>query len=124
MQHYFQLSRIELLVTLAVLTIDVSFIVIWCGFSWLSREINRWFMEIRDLLKRQCLRSDNTSEEKKGEEVKITGAGAFGGMVIGGLLGLMFVPAGVIVGGVIGAIIGDQIEREKLKEEIKRRGHS
>ncbi|MBS7610640.1 hypothetical protein KEJ27_00270 [Candidatus Bathyarchaeota archaeon] len=81
-------------------------------------------MEIRDLLKRQCLRSDNTSEEKKGEEVKITGAGAFGGMVIGGLLGLMFVPAGVIVGGVIGAIIGDQIEREKLKEEIKRRGHS
>ncbi|KPV65551.1 MAG: hypothetical protein AOA65_0059 [Candidatus Bathyarchaeota archaeon BA1] len=121
LQYYFQLSRIESLVTLAVLAIGVSFIVIWSGFSLLSREINRGFVEIGGLLRKQRSLSDNNPEEKKEEEVKTTGAGAFGGMVIGGLLGLILGPAGVIVGGMIGAAIGDQMEREKVKEEIRGR---
>lgn len=87
----------------------------------LSREINRGFMRISDLLQEQRSQLDNNPEEKKEEEIKTTGAGAFGGMVIGGLLGLIFGPAGVIAGGMIGAVIGDQMEREKVKEEMRGR---
>lgn len=37
-------------------------------------------------------------------------------MVLGGLLGLLLGPVGVIAGGCLGAIIGDQIERDNIRE--------
>lgn len=64
----------------------------------------------------------NGAGKKKKEEVEETsGAGAFGGMILGGLLGLAFGPGGVIIGGLIGAIIGDMWEREQIKEREKLR---
>ncbi len=57
---------------------------------------------------------------REGEEVKTSGWGAFAGMIIGASVGLLFGPAGVVVGGLIGAAIGNQIEYEQEKERKKR----
>ena len=65
------------------------------------------------------LKKSSNPEKKKEEEIKTSGAGAFGGMIIGGALGLPFGPGGVIIGGIIGAIVGDNIERERIKAEEK-----
>lgn len=50
-----------------------------------------------------------------------TGAGAFTGLVLGGLAGLVLGgPAGVIIGGLLGAIIGNSLEETKpVQRKIK-----
>jgi hypothetical protein len=65
--------------------------------------------------------NSNNEDIEKGEEVKTSGAGAFTGMIIGGALGLIGGPAGVIIGGIIGGIIGNIVEYEQEKERLKRK---
>ncbi|PCN49893.1 hypothetical protein B6U99_07370 [Candidatus Geothermarchaeota archaeon ex4572_27] len=62
--------------------------------------------------------SNDPSEE---EEVKTTGAGAFSGMILGGLVGLLLLGApGAILGGLLGAILGDEAERRDLEARRRR----
>jgi len=44
------------------------------------------------------------------EPPKPTGQGAFGGMVLGGIIGLVGGPAGVILGGLLGGLVGHGLE--------------
>ncbi len=60
-------------------------------------------------------------EKREGEPIKTTGFGAFGGMLLGGAIGLVFGTLGVLIGGVLGAIIGDELERESIKAERKKK---
>lgn len=67
--------------------------------------------------------SSNPSRNKDGEKeeeerIETSGVGALGGMVAGGILGLPFGPAGVIIGGILGAIAGNQIEYEDKRRKI------
>lgn len=55
---------------------------------------------------------DNGRDDKG---VKPSGAGALGGMVVGGALGVPFGPLGVLMGGAIGAVVGNQIEYEQRR---------
>ncbi|NJE04204.1 MULTISPECIES: hypothetical protein [Thermococcus] len=55
--------------------------------------------------------------QTKRRVVKTTGSGAFAGLIIGGSIGLLFGPGGVILGGLIGAILGDEYEKKQLEEE-------
>ena len=49
-----------------------------------------------------------------------TGAGAFAGLVLGGILGLPAGPPGVIIGGLLGALAGDMLETAKpVKAKIR-----
>jgi len=58
--------------------------------------------------------------EAEEEEINTSGAGAFLGLLIGGMLGLSAGGIGVLIGGIIGGIIGDTIEYESLKEKKKK----
>ena len=51
---------------------------------------------------------------------KKTGFGAFAGMLLGGVFGLIFGVWGVVVFGVIGAFIGDFLEGREVKKEGKK----
>ena len=77
----------------------------------------------RELRRGQDPDSEGKQEERKKEkeEIRTSGGGAFAGMVVGGLIGLLFGPAGVVIGGVIGAILGDQAERESIRLERERK---
>ncbi|RLG71510.1 MAG: hypothetical protein DRO11_04290 [Methanobacteriota archaeon] len=88
----------------------------------MNRDMKNGFDDLKDLLKRDS----NPPSEKGEEEVKTTGAGALGGLMIGGLLGLLGGPAGVIIGAIIGGIIGDQIEynQELERRKAKARRHT
>jgi len=55
------------------------------------------------------------------EEIKTTGGGALGGMLLGGLLGLALGPVGVLIGGMLGALAGNVAEYEAIKKEKGRR---
>jgi Na+/proline symporter len=123
LQQYFGLSRIEFLATFALMGIAVLMIVVWSGFSALSKEINDGFKRTGDILQRHLNPLYESPSEEKQEVVRTTGAGAFTGMVVGGLSGLILGPVGVVVGGMVGAIIGDEVEREKIKGEMRRKTH-
>jgi hypothetical protein len=66
-------------------------------------------------------RSNPKEEEKKEERIETSGAGALGGMVVGGALGLPFGPAGVVIGGILGALLGNQVEYESKRAERERK---
>jgi hypothetical protein len=77
--------------------------------------------DIKDLLEERLpLRADPDEKEKE-ERIETSGGGALVGMIVGGLLGLSFGPAGVIVGGILGALVGNQIEYESIRMERKKR---
>ena len=62
------------------------------------------------------------NEEKEKDEVKPSGSGAFGGMVVGGVIGTAIGgPVGTIIGGLIGAILGNQIEYEDLRKKAAKK---
>ncbi|MDI6811005.1 MAG: hypothetical protein QMD80_04930 [archaeon] len=63
-------------------------------------------------------RSNQKEEEE--ERIETSGAGALGGMVVGGVLGLPFGPAGLVIGGVLGALLGNQVEYESKRAERKK----
>jgi len=42
-------------------------------------------------------------------------------MITGGAIGLLFGPAGVIIGGLVGGFIGNQVEYENRRMERERR---
>ena len=50
---------------------------------------------------------------------KPLGFGAFSGLVVGGLLGLIAGPGGVLMGGLIGALVGHTLEVESLTPQAK-----
>lgn len=52
--------------------------------------------------------------------VKPSGAGAFGGLVVGGAIGLPFGPMGVLIGGLLGAVVGNQIEYDQLRRSPRK----
>ena len=66
-------------------------------------------------------RSNPKEMERREERIETSGAGALGGMVLGGVLGLPFGPAGIIIGGIIGALLGNQIEYESERVKRKRK---
>jgi len=77
--------------------------------------------DIKDILKERLpVLKSNPGEEKKEEKTETSGVGALTGMVIGGIIGLIFGPAGVIVGGIITAILGNQAEYESIRAEKER----
>lgn len=52
------------------------------------------------------------------QELKPSGSGAFGGMVVGAGVGLALGgPVGVLIGGIIGALVGNQIEYEDIQKK-------
>ncbi|MDI6886511.1 MAG: hypothetical protein QMD22_09295 [archaeon] len=63
----------------------------------------------------------NPKEGREEERIETSGAGALGGMVVGGALGLPFGPAGLVIGGVLGALLGNQVEYESKKAERERK---
>jgi len=124
LQKYLELSRMEFLGTLATLSMGLLMIVMWSGFKGITNEMRSGFGELKNLLSKNPNsnpKNPDPKEEKEKIETKTSGAGAFGGMVIGGLLGLVLGPAGVVIGGLIGAAIGDQIERENVKAEKEKK---
>jgi len=80
---------------------------------------------LKDIQKILAGRSDQEAslnpESKEEEEVITTGGGAFLGMAVGGLIGLIGGPIGVIIGGLIGALVGNQLEYESIKAEREKR---
>ena len=68
----------------------------------IREEIGKGFTDLREAVK--GLGGDgegSTDPQEKREEVRTSGAGAFAGMVVGGLIGLAFGPLGVIAGGLL-----------------------
>jgi len=63
----------------------------------------------------------NEKKEEKKEEIRTTGGGALVGMTIGGLIGLLGGPVGVVIVGLIGAAIGNQAEYESIKAEKEKK---
>ncbi|RLF99360.1 MAG: hypothetical protein DRN49_04485 [Thaumarchaeota archaeon] len=98
--------------------------VCWSGFDNNRVLLERILKELNEM--KQSLKQTNDPPEEKEEKkvkeepIKTTGFGAFGGMIIGGMIGLLFGTIGVIVGGVIGALIGDEWERIQIKERRKK----
>ncbi|MHC1636091.1 MAG: hypothetical protein ACXQTS_05675 [Candidatus Methanospirareceae archaeon] len=79
----------------------------------ISESLDKLSKDIRELLVKKLPKSgSNPKEIEKEERVETSGAGALGGMVVGGVLGLPFGPVGIIIGGIIGALLGNQIEYE------------
>ena len=88
-------------------------------YSSLERTVREGFENLTNEIRR--LKEGKDPDSRREEEIITSGGGAFLGMVIGGGMGLLFGPAGVIIGGVIGAILGDQVERESIRLERRRR---
>lgn len=66
------------------------------------------------------IKAEIRRETRGKKRIKITEAGALAEMIVGGAIGLLGGPAGVILGGIIGALIGNQIEYEQEKERRKK----
>jgi len=65
--------------------------------------------EIKDI-KNKLKGKENMVDPKR----EVTGAGAIGGLFVGGAFGAIVAGApGAIIGGIIGAIIGDYLERKE-----------
>ncbi|MHC1611547.1 MAG: hypothetical protein ACXQTW_08175 [Candidatus Methanospirareceae archaeon] len=77
--------------------------------------------DIKDLLnERLPKKGGNPKEGGKEERIETSGAGALGGMVVGGALGLPFGPFGIVIGGILGALLGNQVEYESKRAERKK----
>jgi len=64
----------------------------------------------------------SVSSSVEHEPVETSGLGAFVGLVVCGLLGLMVAyVAGAIVGSLLGALLGDSLEREALGRRKSRK---
>lgn len=118
---YLQLQRMEFLQAWTLVAITILLIISYTGFEDLGTKMDSLPKKITSALGSTQNCSHASENEKKKEETKTSGAGALGGMLLGGLLGLVLGPGGVIIGGLIGAIIGDQAERENLKGKKEQR---
>ena len=105
--------------------IFVLMITIKNGFNETVSKLEEISREIRNIKQSSsAIDPEENNEEKKRKEkepIKTTGFGAFGGMLIGGAIGLVFGTLGVLVGGILGAIIGDEWERMQIRERKKRK---
>ena len=99
-------------------------ILVWLLPKELSA-IKRTLDRIDRKLGKEKITSSNPgldNEEKEREEIKPSGSGAFGGMIIAGAIGTAIGgPVGTIVGGIIGAILGNQIEYEDLRKKATKK---
>jgi len=100
--------------------------IIVAGIFWLIislEEKHDKLIRILEKIERNTRYAPNgglVEETENEEEEKTSGAGAFLGLIIGGLLGLSVGGAGVLVGGIVGGLIGDLIESESIKERHKK----
>ena len=122
------LSRFEVLQVFTLFGLLILGMVAWSGFTSLEERLESLgerLEEISGVLRGVGMGQGGSEYTldgagRKEEEEKTSGLGAFGGMIVGGLLGLAFGPEGVIIGGLIGSILGDLWEREEIKERKKR----